>query len=320
MVICKTRRSFIKRSIYFFSGFYLSLVVVDFKLYNSKLKFVCKDFFSMGTYGKVQIFVDDINYGILIIQKVLKRIHEIECLLTKFSPNSDVGFINKNPGSYNLVSKDTLEVLKIGDKISYMTDGYFDMGMGNILSASGIDECVPIVDSITTLNNVHDNLFDIHGSSVKLNRKNVMLDLGGIGKGYALDEAIKIFLKFNINHVAIELGGDISVYGGMPFGSPWVIDINSSLSFFLKLNSSFLKIKTGSVAISGGFIKKNNDSQHHIVNPKSLKSRGLYFLSIVRGKQSAVCDSLSTACFNMDFDLLCKTRNLFYDYDIQVYV
>ena len=130
-------------------------------------------------------------YGKFVIDKSINRIKSLENVLTKFSPLSDVGILNNNPFLFNKMSIDTLNVLKIGDFISKNTFGYFDMGMGNLLCKFGIDNFVPIVGNITEFSDMNDDLFIFDGDYLKLNRKNSMVDLGGIGKGFTIDECLK---------------------------------------------------------------------------------------------------------------------------------
>jgi len=317
------RRSFIKKI--FSYGFIVSLSVMTLPFFfrEPSIKFISEKFYLMGTHGKIQIFVKDIDYGMFVIRKAIDRIRDIELSLTKFSPGSDVGFINTYPFVYHQVSSDTLFVLNFGKQMSFMTDGYFDMGLGNVLSSFGIDEVVPVVGECTDLDDVKGELFSVFDNQVRLIRSNTMIDLGGIGKGYALDEAMKVFLNYGIKHVAIEFGGDIKVNGGMPSGHPWLVSFDERLSFLFRSKLNFIKINTGSIAVSGGYLKKSDMSgfsNHHIVDPKSLSSRNDYFLVIVSGDKSIICDSLATACYCMDYTSLCKVKTVFSSYNVETYI
>lgn len=310
-MIDQNKRNFIKNSIFKISHSIL-MPKIRKKIKN---KFISEKFYLMGTCGKIQIFTEDIKYGKNIIIKALKKIKKIEKLLTKFSPNSEISKINISPFNYQKVSKETLYILKMGNNISILTNGYFDMGMGNILSISEIDK-IPFIGKRIKKNNLKSNLIKTFKNKVMLIRKNSMIDLGGIGKGYALDEAMNIIKNSGINHVAIEFGGEIKVNGGMPDGSPWNIKFNKNL----KIEN--LKIKNGSVAISGKYIKKSSlfsSIKNHIINSKNLSSNQDCSIVIVIGEKSIICDALSTACCYMDKTTLCKIKNIFSCYKINVF-
>lgn len=317
-----SRRVFLKSFVNYSVAFSLSIAVSNLT-FNNNMQFISEKFYLMGTQGKIQVFVNNIDYGTSIVRQAINRIKYLEVLLTKFSPESDIGIINSYPDIYSTVSDNTIFVLTSGMILSNMTFGYFDMGLGNILSSYGIDENIPLVGKKTSLNDISGDLLSISEKNrVKLKRKNVMLDLGGIAKGYALDEAMDVFLNAGIKHVAIEFGGDVKVNSGMPSGLPWTIMLDNKLSGFFDIESRSINMYTGSLAVSGGYFKRSPffPMCHHIIDIKSLKSKNNYFIVIVSGKDSMICDALSTACYNMDVNLLNKVSDLFNGYNIRRYL
>lgn len=298
----------------------LNVVFYDNFLKDHANKFVCEEFYLMGTHGKIQIFCDNIEYGKFLIKKAINKINEIDMLLTKFSPLSDIGKINSNLNEFTSVSIDTFNILNFGKYVSDMTLGYFDMGLGNILSYSGIDAFVPMVGTLTKSKDMQTDLFVSYDNKVKLIRKNSMIDLGGIGKGFALDECMNILIKGGIHHSAIEFGGDVKVFGGMPNNLPWKIILDKRLHTILNDKVLFFNIFNGSLAVSGSYIKKSlcND-YHHIINPYSLKSQNYYIFLLVSGNDGILCDALSTACFNMDIDTINSVISKFPGYQVKTF-
>lgn len=314
-----SRRNFLKKMIGVGSFFSLNVVFLNSFLEDFRSNFICEEFYLMGTKGKIQIFCDDLNYGYFVINKGLCKIKELESILTKFSPYSNVGMLNKNPFQFTQMSQEALDVFKIGNFISLNTFKYFDMGLGNLLSNSGIDSFVPIVGNMTKLNDLTEDLLIFDNDYVKLNRKNSMIDLGGIGKGYAIDECMKILLSSGIKHSAIEFGGDIRVYGGMPNSLPWRVSFDKSIGNFFSNDDYFFDINIGSIAISGNYLKKSVNNINHIINPFSLKSKNDYFFTVVLGEQAVICDALSTAFFNMDINLITESLSNFNGYKFKLY-
>ena len=312
----------IKKYKFIYVVYFVFLIFIIYFNYEPKMKFISERFYLMGTQGKIQIFVKDIENGNIAIQNAINRIKNIEHLLTKFSVDSDISKINKHPFIYNEVSFDTIFNLIFAKQISTMTNGYFDIGIGDILAIYKVDNIKPQYKDII-INNFRYKLFNIYNkTSIKLIRKNTMIDLGGIGKGFAIDEAVKIIKNFGINNVAIEFGGDIKVNYNMPSEKPWIIMIDSKLLCFLNSNTIFFKLKNNSMAISGGYLKKAKDIniiKHHIINPKILKSNK-YLCVIVVGKKNIICDSLATASYNMNFLSLCSTKITFNNYIIKIFL
>lgn len=314
------RRRFLNKVFFTGSAFTLNFLFYESFLEDFSSKFLFEDFYLMGTSGKIQIFCDDLAYGKFVIDKSINRIKYLETILTKFSPLSDIGRLNNNPFEFNRISVDTLNVLKIGDFISKKTFGYFDMGMGNLLYKFGIDNFVPVVGRVTEVCDMTDQLFIFDGNYLKLNRKNSMIDLGGIGKGFAIDECFNVLSENGIKHAAIEFGGDVRVMGGMPNNLPWRVSFDKRLYDFLNDRDVFFDLFDGSIAVSAGYLKKSFNNLHHIINPYSLKSKENYLFLAVIGEKCIFCDALSTAFFSMDVNTIEKSILNFSNYNFKAYI
>lgn len=294
-------------------------ILLNNKILNKNIKFVNEDFTIMGTKGKLQIFSENKEYNMdLTIDEAKKRMKRIDELASKYRMDSETSKINLNPNVYQKVSKDMLNIIKKSQKYFTLTNGYFDFGLGNYLTISGIDPYVPLVGKTFFKENIFNNeIIKIYKNNIKLIRENSMLDFGGIAKGYAIDEGIKILKKNGVKHAAIEIGGDIKVYGGMPNNKPWIIAISN------QINNKFVKLKNGSVSISAGYIKKStnniNNIKHHIINPEKLRSENIHKSIIVIGKNCTTCDALSTAYYNIPIKKINDIKKNFPNYSVKIY-
>lgn len=314
------RRNFLRSVFGVGTAFSLSIIFNKSFLEDFNNRFICQDFYLMGTYGKIQIFCDDIYHGNFFIKKAVNSIKKIEKCLTKFSPFSDIGIMNRRPFEYHSVSLDTLNVLNIGSLLSEKTFGYFDMGLGNLLSYSGIDTFVPIVGGVTKVDDMNKDLFISFDGKVMLNRPNSMIDLGGIGKGFAIDTCLKVLVDNGIKHAAVEFGGDVRVFGGMPNKKPWKVSFDKKLFKFFDQESLSFDIVSGGISVSGSYIKKSINGNHHIIDPYVLGSKNDYLFLVVLGEECVVCDALSTAYFNMDVNMIKKSISAFPGYSFKVYL
>ncbi|HIH2762351.1 MAG TPA: FAD:protein FMN transferase [Candidatus Azoamicus sp.] len=281
----------------------ISIATINEKLNNTNLKFIYKDFYTMGTNGKIQVFTKEPEKAFSIAEEAIKRMKRIDELASKFAPDSDIAILNRLYNIYNNISDETQELLEIGNKYFEFTDGYFDIGLGNILTLSNIDKNLPLNGNYLKKKDLKSKIISIKKNKAKIIRENTTIDLGGIAKGYALDEAIKIFKKNKIEHVAIELGGDIKVNGGMTPNTPWVISIDNKIPTNLCNINKLIKIYSGGIALSSSYIKKSPDNKmfkHHIINTKNLTSSNEYKFTLVTGHNSIICDILATALFNMN--------------------
>ena len=139
----------------------------------------------------------------------------------------------------------------------------------------------------------------------RLARKGQIVDLGGIAKGYAADQAISIYKKHGITSAYINLGGNVSVLGGKPDGSPWIVGIQNPRQPIGRYIGT-LKIRDKIIVTSGDYERyfiKDNIRYHHILNPKTgyPADSGLISTTIITGL-SVDADALSTATFVLGLD------------------
>ena len=272
-----------------------------------------REFFAMGTRGTLRLVAGSRAVGARALDDALARITYLEAKLTKFSPYSDIGRLNAAPGKDVYVSRDTASVLRLALDLGAEASGRFDVGMGNFLSRPGLDTRVPLVGGagdhrgwVTGEGLRSDPLLEIRGRHVRLARPGTMLDLGGIGKGYAVREAIRLLRQQHaIEHAAIELGGDLAFHGGRSAAAPWRIGLDPQAPIAAS-DRKIIRISTGAVASSGGYRKRaTRDAgaiKHHIVDPITRTSQDHYALATVVGPDAAVADALATAFFNTPAD------------------
>jgi len=96
------------------------------------------------------------------------------------------------------------------------------------------------------------------------------LDLGGIGKEYAADQAATVCAEAGICHGLVDLGGDIRIIGPRPDGTPWTIHVRNPLSPGSSLAQ--IKLSSGGLATSGDYercLTDGNGRLGHILNPRT---------------------------------------------------
>lgn len=208
--------------------------------------------FIMGTIITQQVYGKDAS---IAIKEATDRLKEIESKMTVNSPNSELNVLNKMAGKGTVsLSLDTIYVLKKAKEFSQLTHGAFDPTLGPIIKAWGIStdkQRVPgqqeIKDLLSKVNyedliingnisseNINEKKMDVESNKtvelkekVELKKVGQSIDLGGIAKGYAGDEAIKIYKKHGIESAYINLGGNVVVLGKKPNGKPWKIGIQN---------------------------------------------------------------------------------------------
>ncbi len=213
-----------------------------------------------------------------IIDQCFQKIDDIEEKMSVNLAESEVSKINQNAGiSPVKVSEDTYQVIRTGIKYSEMTSGRFDISVGPLVKLWGIntpDQKIPAetaVESAVALIDYRKIKINDADKSVFLKEKGMLLDLGGIAKGYAGDAVAEILRKKGVHHAIVDLGGNLAVIGSKPDGTNWNVGIQTPFEpngdYFAVLNISDEAVVTS--GIYQRYFVKNKKIYHHIMNTKT---------------------------------------------------
>ena len=265
--------------------------------------------FAMNTIISQEIYGDNAEES---FTDVNKRIKEIENNMTVKDLNSDIGKINEASANasknYTLINRDTALVIEKAVFFSDKSNGAFDVTIKPLIdlwNISGIHSEIPSDEEIKDTRYLVDYrgiLIKNEGkkTSVRLEMKNQAIDLGGIAKGYACDEAIKIYKDKNIESALINIGGNISALGTKPDKTQWKIGVQNPRGE-TGTYIGVVSLKDNAISTSGDyqrFFELDGKKYHHIIDPETgypAKS-GLISVSVI-SKFAVDADALSTAVF-----------------------
>jgi len=304
---------------------------------QTEAKPVSETAFLMGTIAKITIY-DEIEDK-QIFQKVFDRISEIEDRMTINEDNqkSEVMQLNNSAGqAYSKLSQDTFFVLEKGKYYSEISKGQFDITIGPLVKLWNIGTEKARVPKETEIQNTlplisYENLLlDKENLSAKLNNSGMMVDLGGIAKGYAADEAAKILIEAGIQHAIINLGGNILTLNTKPDGSYYKLGLQDPLEprgdymGIVMLNNQAL-VSSGTYE---RYFELEGKRYHHILNSKTGYPEDNTIMSIsIITKESIDADALSTTIFLLGLEegmqmieTLPSTEAIFITSDKKVYI
>jgi thiamine biosynthesis lipoprotein len=128
---------------------------------------------------------------------------------------SDLAALRRaSPGRLLKVDTGTVAVLRIAAGLHDRSGGLFDVAVGAGLAAAGF---LPIPPGIV-LNAMTGTAADIEildDTHVACHRP-ILIDLGGIAKGYAVDRAVEVLMAAGVDHAIVNAGGDLRVLGHQP--------------------------------------------------------------------------------------------------------
>lgn len=207
------------------------------------------------------------------------RFKELDRLLSHYDPDSELSQLCKqaNVGEPQAVSRELLTVLIAAQRISRQTDGAFDVTVGPLMNLWRKSRRQGVLPSETALTEARQSVgfqhvrIDPEAKTVTFARDGVQLDLGGIAKGYAADEALRILTEYGLDHVLIDAGGDIVAGAPPPGKDHWRIGI-APLDSPDGSPNRFLKLKHAAAATSGDaaqFVEIDGVRYSHILDPNT---------------------------------------------------
>ncbi len=267
----------------------------------SKEKFLFDTFCNVTAYGKdAGIATDD----------VFERLEEIHGLTNVFSEDSEVFRINSaKAGEVVEVSDELAEILTVAQSVEVASGGAFDVSIAPVVMLWQFDGegRVPDDTEIAEALAVSGSgiiMFDKEKKTVVKSHDEAKIDLGGVAKGYAGDEAVRILAEYEVSGAIIDLGGNICCIGKNPntANGKWRIGVQTPFAATGEYDEeNIIEISEGAVVTSGTYqryFEKDGKTYHHIIDPKTGRPAQRDYSSVtVVVSSSLLGDCLSTACF-----------------------
>lgn len=247
-----------------------------------------------------------------ILDKAFSRITELENTLSINKSGTLLDEVNSKAGESPVqVDSATFDVIQKGLSYSPLTNGSFDITIGPIVKlwSIGFPEArVPSNDEILATLPLVDYtsvILDESNQTIFLTQKNMKIDLGSIGKGYAADEVAKVLIENGVQHALIDLGGNIYTLGNKPGGSLWKIGVQDPFNPRGEI-IGYVSVENKSIVTSGiyeRFIEEDGKQYHHLLNPHT----GYPFDNEIAGvtiisDTSTDGDALSTSVFSLGIE------------------
>ena len=153
---------------------------------------------------------------------------------------------------------------------------------------------------------IHGIVIDEQASTVYLKDPKMSLDVGSIGKGYAVQKVAEYAKEeLGVTSMLFSVGGNVCAIGGHPDGTPWRIgiqnpDVDSDQAYLQKVS-----VQDVSVVTSGNYqryYEVDGKRYCHIINPQTLLPADTFSSVTVITPDSGIADALSTTLFNMSLE------------------
>ena len=262
----------------------------------------------MDTYVKVVIYADE---GIAeeAINAAFARMEEIERIATIWDSEGEAFKLNQD-GYSDTPSDELLELINLSLDYSELTDGSFDITVQPLLDLWEynpdadkqfweLDESTQKAEINKALKLVGPDQIITEDNTIRFKEEGTKITLGGIAKGYAVDEALEVLRDMGIKYALVDAGGDIGTLGSKPDGELWNValvnpdDTSQSLANF--------RFSDKSVATSGNYVRYFDPEAkvHHIINPDTGYSATDSISVTIIAESCTQADVLATAVFVM---------------------
>lgn len=260
----------------------------------------------LDTYVTITVVADSQEAADKAIENAFDVIEKFGNLVNFFSDKSELSAINRNAGIREVrVSPETLATIERAVFVSEKSGGAFDPTIGpEIKLWDFIKKIRPTDDEIKKnlpLVNYKNIIIDRGRSTVFLKKQDMLLDLGGIAKGYAADLAVQSLKQKGITSGLVAVAGDIKAFGLKPDKKPWVVGIKNPRQksiddeIIAKLSLSNKGISTSGDYERYFFI--DGQRFHHLLVPATGQpAYSCQSVSVITD-EGAINDAFSTALF-----------------------
>jgi len=232
----------------------------------------------MGNRFDLGVVGDDEVKANQALEKAIIEIKRIEALLSTYQANSQINQVNAKAGiSPVKVDEEVFNLVERAQRISELTQGAFDLSYGSLdKSLWNFDQNMKqlpskeLAKNAVHLINFKNILLDRANETIFLAKKGMRIGFGGIGKGYAADQAKKVLVKEGFMNGVVNASGDMCAWGKRADGDDWTVGI-SNPDFPMDVLSEF-SLNESAVATSGNyekFVLIDGQKYSHTIHPKT---------------------------------------------------
>jgi len=274
----------------------------------------------MGTRCYVELWAADPAKGNDAIDAVMAELRRIDNLMSHYKPESQLSQINARAGAEPVqVDKELFDLIKLSTHFSQITQGAFDITYASVgylydyprhirPTEAQIRQALPAV-------NWRNLVFDDEHHTVRFGHPGMRIDLGGIGKGHAVDRGIDILKARGITHALVTAGGDSRIIGDR-FGRPWLVAIRHPDNPTKVVTR--IPLADSAVSTSGDYERyfdENGVRYHHILDPHTGHSASKVRSATILAPTATESDGMSKTAFVLGAEKALEIINRMPQYD-----
>lgn len=248
-----------------------------------------------------------------ILKEKLITYHQFYDIYNSYEGINNLRTINDNAGIQPVeVSQEIIDLLKFSKELYTLTNGKTNIAMGSVLSiwhdyrTKGV--ALPPMEILQKANkhtNIDDIIINETASTVYLADAEMSLDVGSIGKGYAVQMTAEYAKELGYDNLIMNVGGNVISIGTRADDTDWSFGIqNPDLSAQDNVIAT-VSFSDKSLVTSGDYQRfyiVDGVEYCHIIDPDTLMPAKYFSAVSIITPHSGMADALSTALFNMSYE------------------
>ena len=258
-------------------------------------------FNTMGTTARIEVVAPGPTRAREVIRPAVQAVRKVNRLMSTYRANSDIRRLNDRGSRRAVAVHDwTMDVLRKAVELWRVTGGAFDVTSGplrDVWRRAEKSNEKPDEEELQAARQLvgADGLICGEGT-VRLKKKDMEVDLGGIAKGYAIDRAVRAIKKHGGDSALVDIGGDMRLLGRRSDGKHWRVRVRTPPRITLN-DVVYLKCSDIAVATSGDYARYymvGDKRFSHIVDPRTARPVQAVPSCTVMARTAATADALAT--------------------------
>ena len=261
----------------------------------------------MGTEVSVQVWHENVEEGMSVVEDIFTEVARIEGLMSTYIEGSEISEINRSAADGPVAAGDELINLILRSlDISVLTHGAFDITYDSIGQYYDFRErrrpdAATIQEGLERIDYRLVEVDRLEGT-VQFLAPGVRINLGGIAKGYAVEQAVKLLRSRGILHGIVTAGGDSRLLGDRR-GQPFMVGIRDPRNEGEVVLT--IPLEDEAISTSGDYeryFEEDGKRYHHIIEPMTGEPAGGIRSTTIVGPDAVLTDALSTSVFVLGVD------------------
>jgi FAD:protein FMN transferase len=254
--------------------------------------------FSIAAYGASSVFLKE------AVRRAFREIDRLNHLMSHYRPESELSALNRNAHRKRVVvTHELFKIIEASLRYSEETHGAFDITVGSLMKSWGffrrcgrMPSPPELAQALKQTGYRHVKL-DAAARTVGFDKPGIELDLGAIGKGYAVDRAVEILRKEGIVQALVSSGtSSIYALGSPPGKHGWEVSVCHPRD--RRKTTCSLRLEDLSVSISGdceNFFEIEDRIYSHLMDPNTGMPVQDILMTAVVSPSATQSDALSTS-------------------------